>query len=259
MNLIKQDIVHALKKGIRFDSRSPFEFRDLKIEVGNVKTAEGFAHVKLGETEVLAGVKLSVDRPFSDTPDAGVLSVNSDLSPMASPDFEAGPPSIKAIELARVVDRGIRESGAVDVKALCIEPKEKVWVVNVDIAPLNDDGNLIDASGIAAILALKNARFPEYDGEVVNYKKHTDKKLPVTRVPIPVTVFKFADMLLVDPTSQEESFIDARLTATSMEGGVITALQKGGYSPISVEEAGKMVELSIKKADEIRKKIKEYI
>ncbi len=259
MNLIKQDIVHALKKGIRFDSRGPFDFRDLKVEVGKVKTAEGFAHVKLGKTEVLAGVKLSVDKPFPDTPDEGVLSVNSDLSPMASPDFEAGPPSIKAIELARVVDRGIRESRAVDVKALCIEPKEKVWVVNVDIAPLNDDGNLIDASGIAAILALKNARFPEYDGETVNYKKHTDKKLPVTRVPIPVTVFKFADMLLVDPTSQEESFIDARLTATSMEGGVITALQKGGYSPISVEEAGRMVELSIQKANEIREKIKKFL
>ena len=255
MNLIKQDIIKALKKGIRFDSRGPTDFRDLQVEIGGVKTAEGFAHVKLGETEVLVGVKLSVEKPFPDTPDEGVLSVNSDLSPMANPKFEAGPPSIKAIELARVVDRGIRESRTVDVKSLCIEPGEKVWVVHVDIAPINDDGNLIDASGIAAILALKNTVFPEYDGETVNYKKHTDNKLPVSATPIPITVFKCGDQLIIDPTEEEETFSDARLTVTSMENGVITALQKGGEGPLTIDEINEMANVAIKKAGEVRKKI----
>ncbi len=259
MNFIKQNLIKALESNIRVDNRKLLDFRRLKVEVNTVKTAEGFARVKLGETEVLAGVKLSVDKPFNDTPEEGVISVSADLSPLASPEFESGPPDIKSIELARIIDRGIREAEAVDLKKLCIEPWEKVWVVNVDICPINDDGNLIDASGIAAIIALHNTYFPEYDGKVVNYKKHTNKKLPVKKAPIPITVYKYVDVFLLDPTSDEEKLYDARLTAAVTEDNIITALQKGGDAALTRDEVKKMINLSIKKAGEIREKIKKYL
>ena len=35
--------------------------------------------------------------------------------------FDIGRPGIEAIELARVIDRGIRESGFIDFKKLCIK------------------------------------------------------------------------------------------------------------------------------------------
>ena len=259
MNMIKLDIINALKEGVRLDGRKLLDFRDLQVEVGGVKTAEGFARVKLGQTEVLAGVKLGVGTPFPDTPDEGVISVNCDLSPLASPDFESGPPSREAIELARIVDRGIREAQTVDLKQLCIVPKEKVWMINLDLAPINDEGNLIDAAGIAAILALKNTVFPVYKDDVVDYKEHTDKKLPIQSLPIPVTVYKFDKYLVVDPTDTEERFIDARLTAAITENNVITAIQKGGDAALTIEEAKEMMSLIIKKSQEIRKKIEKYL
>ena len=41
--------------------------------------------------------------------------------PLADPTAEPGPPGEDVIELARVVDRGIRESGMVDLKQLVLE------------------------------------------------------------------------------------------------------------------------------------------
>jgi exosome complex component RRP42 len=253
MTFEKQRIIAALEEGIRFDGRKPLDYRNIEISLGGVKTAEGFARVKIGETEVLAGIKLSIDKPFPDTPDEGGISVNAELPPMASPEFESGPPSDYAIELARIVDRGIRESKTIDLKKLCIEPYEKAWFVNIDLWALNDSGNLLDAFGIAAIAALKNTFFPEYDGKVINYKKITKKKLEVKKTPIPVTVIKIGKHLIVDPTVEEESALDARLTVTTTEDETITALQKGGSAPLTIREAKEMISIALKKAKELRK------
>ena len=69
-------------------------------------------------------------------------------------------PSPQSIELGRVVDRGIRESGCIDMEALCIVPGEKVWGVMIDIHVLSDGGNIFDACGLAAIAALRTAVVP---------------------------------------------------------------------------------------------------
>src|SRR3989338_4461113 len=158
---LREHIIKSLSAGIRFDGRKPLEYRKVTVEYGVSKNAEGSSRVKIGETEVIAGVKLSMDKPYSDTPDDGVMSVNAELLPLSSPEFESGPPNEQSIELARVVDRGIRESKAIDTKKLCIKKNEKVWMISVDIVTINDSGNLIDASAIAALAALKDTKFPE--------------------------------------------------------------------------------------------------
>ena len=97
------------------------------------------------------------------------MTVNAELVPLAAPNFEPGPPDENSIELARIVDRGIRESKAIDTAKLCIEPGKKVFVVFVDVYVLNHDGNLIDAAALAAVSALMNTKMPNYeveDGEV---------------------------------------------------------------------------------------------
>lgn len=249
----KSNLLRYMSEETRFDGRKLDEFRPIKIEYINLKTAEGSAKVHIGKTQVIAGIKLEMGKPFSDTPDEGALMVGTELLPLSSPEFESGPPGIEAIEMARVVDRGIRESKAIDYKKLCVVKGEKVWIVNVDICVLNDDGNLLDASGIAAIAALKTAKFPEYDGEKVNYKKATNVPVPLLKFPIPVTVFKLKGKYFVDPISEEEQCYDARLTVTTIEDGTICALQKGGDSPITIEDVKAMVELATKKSQEIRK------
>lgn len=258
MNKIFEEHIHKIiNEGFRVDKRKLTEFREITIKTGVIKTADGSAIVKCGNTEVIAGVKLGIGTPFPDTPDAGVLMVGSELLPLSNPEFEMGPPDIDAIEIARVIDRGIRESKAIDEKKLCIVPGEKVWIVNVDVLPLNHDGNLIDIGSIAAIAALKDTKFPKLDKNGnIDYKEKTDIKLPIKHTPIEITVLKIGNNLLVDPTQDEEEVADARLTVASLEDGTLCALQKGGDLPLTVEEISKMIDLAIKKGDEIRKKVK---
>ena len=130
----RSHMVKLLNEGRRLDGRSDLlSYREpLKVEYGISKTAEGSAKVTLGNTEVLCGVKLEMGKPYPDAADKGTIMVGAELIPMSNPDFEPGPPTIKAVELARVVDRGIRESKAIDFKKLCVTEGEKSWTVIID-------------------------------------------------------------------------------------------------------------------------------
>ena len=251
---LRSHIISLLNTYTRLDGRKLAEYRKpIEVEYGITKTAEGSARVKIGETEVIVGIKMEVGEPYPDTPGEGTIIVGAELLPLSNPDFELGPPGIQAIELARVVDRGIRESKAVNFKKLCVEPGKKVWLLIIDICTLNDAGNLFDASSLAALAALKDARFPAFDGEKVDYKEKTDKKLPLEKMPIAVTVIKIGNKFIVDPDTEEEKAIDARLTVSSIEDGTLCAMQKGGDCPLTTADVDKMLDIGIEKAKELRK------
>jgi exosome complex component RRP42 len=201
---------------------------------------------------------MAIDKPYSDTPDEGGISINVELLPLSNPQYEPGPPGIKAVELARVVDRGIRESKALDLKKMCIKQGEKAWFLTIDLITINDAGNLFDAAGMAALAALKSAFFPTVDEKtgVIDYKKKTNKKLELKDIPLSVTVIKIGDKFLVDPDSDEEKAIDTRLTVASLSDGTLCALQKGGDYPLTSEDIAKMVDIGIEKGKELRKLVK---
>lgn len=251
---IKRHFIKGLKEDFRFDGRHLTQFRDVKIETGISRSAEGSARVKIGATELIAGVKMAVETPYLDTPEEGNLMVNAELLPLSSPEFEPGPPGNKAIELARIVDRGIRESKAIDTKKLCIAAGEKVWSVIIDICTVNDAGNLIDAAALASLAALKTTRFPKYDPEKneLDYNERTETPLPILREPIAVTVYKTGEYVYVDPLSEEEEFFDARLTVTCTKEGNVCSLQKGGNMPLTVDEVDRMIGIAIEKSKEMR-------
>ena len=147
--IVEDHVKKLLMTEKRFGGRKLDEFRKIEVEYGvSAKSAEGSARVKIGDTEVIAGIKMEVGVPYPDQPEKGTLMAGVELLPLSSPEFESGPPSIKSIELARVVvDRGIRESDALDLKKLCIKKGEKMWMVIIDNYSINDDGNLADAIG----------------------------------------------------------------------------------------------------------------
>jgi len=254
----QKTVVDMLALGKRIDDRGVQDFREMKLEIGLIERACGSALINLGKTKVMVGVKVEEGEPFPDTPDEGVLTVNAELVPLASPTFEPGPPNENAIELARVVDRGIRESKSIDLKELCIQPKKKVFVVFIDVYVLDHDGNLIDASSIASLAALLSAKMNEYDvedGEVV-YKPGL-RKLPIQNHPVAVTLAKIGKSLVVDPSLDEEQVMSARLTVVSDKEGRICAMQKGGAEPLSIEEVKQGVAIALSKASEIRSRITE--
>lgn len=238
--------------GKRIDGRNFEEYRDIELKQGLIKNAEGSAMVKIGKTKIITGVKLGFGTPFPDTPDEGALSVNAEFTPLSSPDFEAGPPGEDATELARVVDRGIRESECIDLKKLCITPGERVWCLNVDIHIINHDGNLIDSAFLAAMAALMNAKIPKIkDDKIV--RGDPESPLKVLHEPIEVTVCKVEDKLVLDTTFEEEIVMDSKLTVSVREDGKICALQKQGSKELSIDDIKKMIEIAIEKSKELRK------
>jgi exosome complex component RRP42 len=251
-----KQIEQLIEKAKRLDGRGLSDYREIKIEQGIIEKAEGSARVLLGKTEVLVGVKVETGTPFPDTPNDGVMTVNAELVPLASPTFEPGPPDENSIELARIVDRGIRESKAIDTAKLVIEPGKKVFVVFVDIYVLNHDGNLIDASALAAVSALLNTKMPNYevkDGEVIIKQGYTP--LPLKSHPITVTLGKINNKLIVDAWLEEEQVIDARLTMAINDEGNICAIQKGCAGYFTQQQILEGMKLAMEKAAELRKKL----
>ncbi len=260
-NITKERIKEYLKQGKRFDGRKLDEFREISIETGVSKNAEGSARVKIGKTEVLVGVKMAVGEPYADSPDKGNLMVTAELIPLSSPRFENGPPQFNAIELGRVIDRGIRESKFIELEKLCIKEGEKVWTVFIDIYSINDDGNLLDAAGIGAIAALSNVKIPKYDieEEKVVHGEWTDKKLSLNKdLPISITVHKIGNNLIIDPTREEEDISETRVTIESADG-VISSMQKGNSVALEVEEFEKILDLITKTEREVLKKLEKFL
>lgn len=254
---IKQkQIVQLIDEGRRLDGRELAEYREIKLEEGTIERAEGSARVRIGKTDVVVGIKIEMGEPFPDTPDEGVLTVNAELVPLASPGYEPGPPDENSIELARIVDRGIRESKMIDTEKLCIEPGKKVFVVFVDVYVLNQDGNLIDASALAAVAALLNTKMANYeveDGEVKIKQGYT--QLPIKQRPVTITCAKIGDKLVVDPQLEEERVMDARLSMAIDDDGDICAIQKGGTGYFTPEQVLEVSKLAMEKAKEMRKKL----
>lgn len=248
-NITIERIKKYLEEGKRFDGRSPEEFRELSIETGVSAKAEGSARVKLGNTEVVVGVKMDVGEPYPDSQDKGNLMVTAELGPMSSDRFELGPPKIGAIELGRVIDRGIRESHVIDLQGLCIKKGEKVWTVFVDIYAINADGNLFDAGVIGAIAALKTAKVPKYDTkeEKVLFGEYTDKKIPLKNDSVlSCTVHKIGEHLIVDPNQEEEDASETRVTIGMAKDGSIHSMQKGEEKELEIEEFYKVLDLAEK-------------
>ncbi len=255
-NIRKEQLLKLLSKGKRLDGRGLTDYRPLKVEVGVIDKAEGSAKVSLGDTQVIAGVKVELDEPFPDTPNRGLLIVNAEILPLASPYSEPGPPDENAIELARVVDRGVRESGMIDLEKLVIVPGKHVYAVFVDVNVLNIDGNLFDAISYAVVSALATTKFDKYeikDGEVVK----TEEKipLPIKTIPISVTAGRIGDVIFLDPNLDEETVMEARLTLAFDGRGNLCAAQMGGSENVAggftKEQVLKVVEIAKLKAEEI--------
>jgi exosome complex component RRP42 len=290
---IKKDYITKLaEQGKRVDGRTFDQYRPIEIETNIVKQAEGSARVKFGNTQVVVGIKMGIGEPFPDTPDCGVLSTAAEFVPLASPDFESGPPREDAIELARVVDRGVRESEVVDIKKLVMIPGEKVWLVFIDIHILDYDGNLFDAASLGALAALMTTKIPilrllgpgglekgdleawynttkiqdifdlysmpGFDEFIASNDKEMlkdmkDVPLPMTEPPISCTAIKINDYVMFDASLDEETIADVRLTVATDHKGDLRAMQKGLSGSFSREEIQKVINGALVNGQEIRK------
>ncbi len=261
--LKEQTLANIIKKGVRLSGRRLDQYRDIEIITDYVPHADGSAYVKLGNTQVLVGVKLELGTPYADTPNEGVMVVSAEFVPMASPSFEPGPPDENAIELARVIDRSLREIRAIDLEKLAIIPGKKVLIAWIDIYVLDHDGNLIDASSIATLAALLTTKMPKIEvtenEEVIIDKETKAGPLPLRHKVVTVTIGKLGDKLIVDPDLEEESVLSSRIVVAVSEDGRIAGIQKTGMGSLTQEEILKAVGIALAKGKELIALIEEKV
>lgn len=264
-NLTKEMMRKLFRENKRFDGRKLLDLRDFEVEYGVSNMAEGSARVRMGKTEVVVGVKLSTGEPYPDSPDKGNLMVSGDMLPLASPRFESGPPKFEGIELQRLMDRMIRESGMIELKKLAIKEGEKVWTVIIDVYPINDDGSLIDASSIACVAAIHNATLPKLkEDDTVDYKEKTKNKLPLLKGtnPISFTFFKLGDNIILQPTREEEEACEGKITfAVSKWNGkyMVNSGQKGMEMIFKQSEIEEIMKILPDKYEEVMKSMKKFL
>ncbi|XP_052292356.1 exosome complex component RRP45A-like isoform X2 [Citrus sinensis] len=181
-------------------------------------------------------------QPYRDRPNEGTLSIYTEFSPMADPSFEPGRPGESAVELGLIVDRGLRESRAVDTESLCVLAGKLVWAIRIDLHILDNGGNLVDAANIAALGALLTYRRPECslggeDGlEVIVHPPE-----------------------VIDPTHHEEAVMAGRMTATLNANGDVCAIQKPGGEGVLQSVIMQCLRLSSRMAGDMTKKIKDAV
>jgi exosome complex component RRP42 len=144
------------------------------------------------------------------------------------------------------------------MKKLCVREGELVWNVYIDIYALNDDGNLIDAAAIAAVVALNDAKIPEIKEDKVQYGKLTNKKLPLGPIPITITCYKTGNHWILNPTSTEEEIAKVKLSIGMTFGKEVQihAMQKSGLEPLTEEEIMEAVKIAQVEGKKILNKIK---
>ncbi len=248
------DLINNLE---RVDGRDLNEYREISLETGVISKAEGSARVKIGNSQIIVGTKSQLGDPFPDTPKVGVIMTNSELLPMAAPEFEPGPPDEKSVELARVTDRCIRESQMVDLEKLCIVEGKKVWMIFIDLHILDYDGNLMDAAVLGAVAALLDTKIPKatvVDDEIV-IDRETMEPLPIRDKALMCTFAKIGEQMVLDPSLDEEEILSARISIGMTASGNICALQKGGATPLTKEE----IMNAVKVTEEKTKELMEYL
>lgn len=78
-------------------------------------------------------------------------------------------------------------------------------------------------------------------------------------MPISVTAARIGGTLLFDPTLEEESAMEARITMTFGSEGDLHAMQKGGQGALTIEEIKSFALAAKDKAGQVRDRLKGLI
>ncbi len=250
-NSRREILTSLLSKGERVDQRKFTEYRNISIVRNPIDTSEGSALASIGNSKVLASFKFDVATPYPDRPKEGVMITNSEFLQMANPHFESGPPGENSIELARVVDRGIRSAELIDTKSFFIEDG-KVMALFLDLYVLDDSGNILDTAALAAAAALKETKIPKIEEGKIIRGEYSGAINPKT-LPIATTFVKIGHYWVADPILEEEESADTKITITTTDEHVCS-MQKSRGS-LSKEELLNNINISFNIGKEIRKLI----
>lgn len=269
-------IIEALKQGFRTDGRRVDQMRTPEIILS--KTEYGYVEVKLGKTHIAVRVSCEISKPFADRPFEGIFTINSEISPMASPFYENGKNSNEEILITRLIEKAVRRSNALDLESLCIVAGERAWHIRVDINFLSYDGGLIDASCIGVMTALQHFKKPDVSikGTEITIHDINEKQpvpLSILHVPICVTYSFFnpgekeenikgllnQEIAIMDANMNEELRRHGSLVITMNKNRELIQLSKNGGLPIDSTVLLELAKNSLETTDRITEQIKQLL
>ncbi|PCH34625.1 ribosomal protein S5 domain 2-like protein [Wolfiporia cocos MD-104 SS10] len=251
----KEFLYGSLKQSLRLDGRNPLEMRTPTLTFG---PDLGWVECAMGKTRVIAQVEGKMVKPPPERPLEGLITIHSELSPMASSEYESIRPSEEEVTITRMLDKVLRRSDVVDKESLCVLSGQRVWHLRLTIHCLADAGNMLDCACLAGVVALKHFRRPEV--EVVG-EEHD----PSERAPLPLsmhhTPFCFTFAYFPDPTILpvlDPSHLEQRLSAGLMSVALnaqreLCVVQKAGGMPLDQQEVLRIVDVAVGKAKELDK------
>lgn len=228
----------------------------------------GSSRLRIGNTDVLVGIKLEVDSPFPDSPNTGKLEFFVDCSAVATPEFEGKGGEDLATEIANILSRSYQSSTTIDLKILSILPNKKCWKMYVDILILQCGGNLFDAIGAAVKAALYSTEIPKVtaatlDGGEADIQVSDDPfdciRLNVNNYPLLVTLCKIGDNCVVDPTAEEETCGSCNIVLSVSPKGRITSIVKTGHGSLQSSTLLKTLDVGTKVAKKLNDELMEVL
>ncbi|CAL1701732.1 unnamed protein product [Somion occarium] len=260
----KEFLFNALKQSLRLDGRQALEMRTPTLTFG---PDLGWVECSLGKTRVIAQVDGKMVKPPPERPLEGLITIHSEISPMASTEYEPGRPSDEEVTMTRMLDKVIRRSDAVDKESLCIQAGQRVWHLRLTIHCLADAGNLLDCACLAGIVAFKHFRRPEVEvvGDEVTIH-HPSERAPVPlsmhHTPFCLTFAYFPDTStppVLDPTHLEQRLSAGLLSVALNAQRELCVVQKAGGVPLDPDEILRVVDVAVIKAKELDKIVEERL
>mmetsp|Transcript_43059 Transcript_43059/g.51672 ORF Transcript_43059/g.51672 Transcript_43059/m.51672 type:complete len:302 (+) Transcript_43059:81-986(+) len=269
---------HYTSHNVRPDGRTLHAVRPTTVLHSVVpRNTRGSALIRLGQTRVMAATTLLVGQPSASRPDCGSLEITCALGPVCSPQYnEMGRvnmgegddqnkiPMADASTIESFVQRTLSSSGMINYSDLCITPNKFAWKIRVSIVCLNHDGNVEDAALLAAVAALGDTTLPstilnEQTGLIETTPSSGNQKpLKLHCIPIPLTIGYFDNILMADPTLDEESVLDSMVTIVMSstnedgeDGGHLISVNKPGGRSMTARDLGACMQMALGRVKEM--------
>ncbi|OQR93029.1 exosome complex exonuclease RRP43 [Achlya hypogyna] len=244
--LFPEDYIRrCLESGARPDARSLLTGRPVSFN----RTKTGSCLVKLGSSCALATVQFAVGTPAIATPDQGELDLQVLLTGVCASKFSTQRTTDEAQSLSSIVSRTLIGSHVVDLRDFSIESGKAAWKVVLTVLFLDHDGNALDTAFLAAMMALRDLRFPAITVSsdfIVSLAPEGEDGLPfpVHQSIVPTTFGMYKGHLLVDPTAQEEDVLEGTTTVLYNTDGEFCGVYKSGGSVIAGETLTRCMKLA---------------
>ncbi|XP_001601196.1 exosome complex component RRP42 [Nasonia vitripennis] len=248
----KTFILHGVDANFRNDGRSRTDYRCMELETKLMDQVHGSARLRIGNTDILVGVKVEIDTPYPDSPNEGKIEFFVDCSANATPSFEGKGGEDLANEISNVLALAYQSPHAMNLSQLSILPHKKCWKLYVDILILECGGNLFDAVAVAVKAALYSTEIPKVKGAMLDGGEadivlsddiYESEKLDTTNCPVLVTLCKIGDNCVVDPSSEEEMCSSANIVVSVMPNGRISSIVKMGYGSLQPATLSKILKM----------------